>query len=224
MARRVGRNRDRSFLRRRGLPCLWQRAILEPSFATDGAMEYGGLSFQDRGLHYVESKAYKGRNTSFMFTSDSKDVPFTVEGSLETGTCTCTVAAHIPVGNQDRIILQDKHRVSSVLVERAGSGRIDSLDLRFVQELLDVRADGRSYLPDSDVKLIKNNDTGICRLEWQQGVVAPEAGVEYTVNVMAWPVWIVTGKPMSRNFGGGDKNKLPYRCNLALDDERLRAG
>lgn len=222
MAKR-GLTRQREFLRRRGRDALWQQSILYPAQTSDGVQEYGSFDAQSRSYQYEPAVNYSGRNRAIMFTSDGRNTEFDFNGSLVDGRCTGTVRPDIPVGNQDRIILKETVRVDSVEVTRAASGQVDTLDLRFVQEVLLVRGPAGSYVVGRDVELLPDNTTGNCRLEWQTGVTTPAAGTRYFVNVYAWPVWIVTGQPMRRGYEPGDRNQGPWRCDLVLDDERMRA-
>ena len=221
MAKR-GLTRQREFLRRRGRDCLWQQSILLPDQTNDGAQEWGAFAAQSRGYYYAPAKNYSGRNRAVMFTSDSRDKEFERNGALVNGSCTATVRPDIPVGNQDRIILKETVRVSSVEVTRS-SGSVDTLDLRWVQEVLIVFDGTTTYQPVRDVKVVTNNTTGVSELHWQTGAQTPTTGSTYMINVYAWPVWIVMGQPMRRGYEPGDKQQGPWRCDLRLDDERMRA-
>jgi len=221
MAKR-GLYRQREFLRRRGRDCLWQQSILLPEQTADGVQEYGTFSAQSRGYYYDTAKDYSGRNRAVMFTSDSRDKEFELNGALVNGSCTATVRPDIPVGNQDRIILKETVRVSSVEVTRS-TGSVDALDVRWVQELLFVFDGTTVFQPGRDVKVVTDKTTGVSELHWQTGAQTPAAGTAYVLNVYAWPVWIVTGQPMRRGYEPGDRNQGPWRCDLRLDDERMRA-
>jgi len=221
MAKR-GLNRQREFLRRRGRDCLWRQSILLPDQTSDGVQEYGTFSAQSRGYYYAPAKNYSGRNRAVMFTSDSRDKEFELNGALVNGSCTATVRPDIPVGNQDRIILKETVRISSVEATRS-TGSVDALDVLWVQELLVVFDGTTVFQPGRDVKVVTDKTTGVSELHWQTGAQTPAAGTAYVLNVYAWPVWIVTGQPMRRGYEPGDRNQGPWRCDLRLDDERMRA-
>lgn len=190
--------------------------------ASDGTQEYADFDPQDRGYHYVDAVEYSGRNLAFMFSSDSRDEKFSLHGAMRDGRCTGTVRADVNIGNQDRVILKEAVRVSSVEVTRAASGSVDTVDLRWIQELLLVFDGATSYTVNQAVKVVTNASTGVSEIRWTTGAITPVAGSKYMINVTAFPVWIVQGKPMRRGYTPDEPG--PWRVDLELDDERVRRG
>ena len=194
---------------------------MRPEHTEEGSQDFADFASLDRGYYYKSAVDYSRRNKAFMFTSDKRDEDFDLNGSMSRGRCTATVRADVDIGNQDRVILKEAVRASSIEVTRAASGQIDTVDLRWIQSVLLVFDGTSEYVVNQEVRLVTDVQTGESQLYWTSGS-GPAAGAKYSMNVTCWPVWIVEGKPMRRGFT--EKEAGTWRVDLRLDDERVRRG
>lgn len=209
-----GRRIDRALLRRVGRPCTWEKGVLCPNLKEDGQHPYtcpycaGG-----RGYLYKDPQELQ-----ILFTSDARREDFDLAGAWERGECTATVGAHVPIGDQDRIIIEDDPIRDTEHVTR-GAGGSDILRFPYVEELVFVQGVSSTYTIGTDCSLSVASD-GTSSIVWS-GSNVPTAGDNYAVIAMLKPVWIVQGHPMVRAFGKAKSNQLPLRVKLGRFDKAV---
>ena len=209
-----GRRIDRALLRRVGRPCTWEKGVVCPNIREDGQHPYS-CSYCSGGRGYL----YKDpQEIKILFTSDSRKEDFDLAGAWERGECTATVAAHIHIGDQDRIIIDDDPIRDSAQVER-GSGISDLMRFQHVQELVLVQGVSVTYTIGTDCSLSVDSN-GDSSIVWS-GSTVPAAGEIYSVLATVKPVWVVQGHPMIRAFGAAKKNQLPLRVKLGRFDKAV---
>lgn len=210
---RVGRYADRRLVEARGRRCLWQQAILAPQQRTDGQQDYS--AGDGRGYIYVSSQPLK-----VLFTSDSRDESFDMYGAWERGQCTATVAAHIEIGDQDRLTVLDYPVRDSLQLVRGSTTR-DEIRQRSVTSILRVHDGTTEYAVGTACQLYTDAD-GVSFVEWLTG--GPSAGTRYSILLMTRPVWVVIGHPMVRGFSGKNKDRLPHKITLKRLDMAVTGG
>ena len=105
-----------------------------------------------------------------------------------------------------------------MVVER-GAGLVDSLRVPHVEELVYVQGLAQPYTVGTDCKLSQAAN-GDYQVEWL-GTQSPTTGAKYSVRLLIYPTWIVTGTPMVRSFGPGKKNQLMLRVPLSRFDRAV---
>ena len=211
-----GRAIDRALLRRVGRPCVWEKGILCPNIREDGQHDYTCTvcdgSDGERGYIYTDSTTL-----NMLFTSDRREKAFNMGGAWEKGSCTATVAAHVAIGDQDRVVVQDDPVRYQQHVVRAASGLVDSLRIPHVVEVLTILDISRSYTLNTDYTLSVDT-AGVSTITWTTSGLSPTAAARYAVLVTMKPVWIIKGAPLVRAFGAGKKNQLLLRVDLERFD------
>jgi len=212
---RAGRAQDRRLIQRKGRTCLWQQAVPDPRTRDGGQHDYTQSDETDRGYLYSAGTTIKA-----MFHGDNRDESFNMAGAWEKGRARMTFSAHLDIGDQDRITVQELFLRDSLALTR-GSGTADIIRQTDVTELLLVRDAATEYTIGTDCKLSETTE-GSWQVEWLTGGQAPTAEAGYSILMKCKPVWVVDGHSMLRGFSGKKRHQLPGVVDLKRDDVAVR--
>lgn len=210
----AGRRQDRSWLKRIGTECLWQEAS-----PTTQLTELGELELDDEaeaGFVYEEAK-----RVHVLFTTDERSKDYDSVAAWEKGECFGTIAAHIPVGFADRIVVKREVR-SNLLIKRGASASVE-LKTPYIQSIRSVKSGSVSYTQGTDYQLVKKAN-GDCVLEWLEGGKSPAVSDFYAVSLMRWVVWFVGEEPRLRALSNRKRDQLPWKLKLVKDSPEVSKG
>lgn len=215
---RRGRAIDRGLIRRVGRPTVWERADLCPNLSDDGTHNpfcTACVSMSERQYLYTPHT----RPIKALWVSDFREEDYDAAGSWETGRCRAIFPSHLDIADQDRLVPQDDPIVDRALLTRgASAGTPDRLRTPHVVEVVTVRDADRLYTEGTDFSLIVDAN-GHYSISWLgTGGQEPAAGANYSVRLLAMPVWVVDGPPKIRAWGPGKKNHLLKTANLLRFD------
>lgn len=213
---RVHRNADQ-LVKKNGWPTWWYQASLAPEVRFDGSQGWTQASGDNRGYIHEPPKLI-----SVMFVSIDTTEDFDMVGAWAKGRCSGTLRVKDQIGNQDRLIPQRFPFRDNFTRQRSMGTNLDTCRDLWIDELLSIRLSADvQYAQGADYQLVRNEDTGVCQIEWLSGGKKPGDGEYYTVLAMIRPVWIVQSHPMIRVLRG---YQLPWKCQLVRDDVSTRGG
>lgn len=211
MAVRAGRFADRQLLRRVGRRCTWQQALLCPCQQYDGAQGPPCPSCE-RGYLYQP-----GELTKVLMVGDSRKETSDLAGLWESGEAFGTFAAHLWVGHQDKVIVEDFPVRDNLIVTRSSTTK-DTLRQPHVVDLLAVRTKDVAYTKGANFQLSEDAN-GNSVIEWLSG--GPTAGENYSVLLTCKMVWIVENHEFVRGLTGKRKDQLPKKVRLLRWDRAV---
>ena len=212
---RVGRQQDRQLMQRVGRLCSWQQALLCPCQQYDGA-QGPPCAVCDRGYLYQPAQKIRA-----LFTSDNRKERYDMAGAWEKGSAHCTVAAHIEIGDQDKLVVEDFPIRDNVILTRGATTK-DTIPQKHVVDILVLRDKSTTYTKGTDFNL-STDDNGNPAVEWVTGGRQPDEDVGYTMLCTIKMVWIVDTHAFIRTLNGRTSGQLPKRVELVRWDRAAEA-
>lgn len=165
-----------------GYQVTWSKASTCPCIPKDdqGQPDFNCVLCKGKGRFYHDPTAIQGIMTNF-----NQEAKYLNPGELMAGTSYFTTHGWNKLGFWDRITNYHSQIRYSEIVVKGDSGTIDQL--RFTPESsIVLRTVGNEYINEVDYTVV-----GIGGVKWLPNGNEPKRGVQYTIEYMMHPSWIV---------------------------------